>query len=305
MSVRLLVAVLFVQLALGTAFVVAAVSGFPLIGGGGNDSARTSQTGAPIPRVNHFFAGRAWAEARAQVALGPRPAGSPASRRLADRLRGSLPNGRFEAVPGGLRNVVGHLPGRRPAVVLAAHYDTKDIPGFVGANDGASGAASLLELSRQLRLLRRRTGAPELRFVFFDGEESPRGSPDSEFLRDGLRGSKAYAAAHAREVRALVLLDFVGDRSLSLPREAGSDAALWTRLRAAAARVGVIRAFPPRTRSAILDDHTPFAQRGIPAIDLIDFDYPYFHTTRDTLDKISAASLDASGEAVFELARVL
>ena len=107
MSVRVLAIALIVQLVIGAGFVLAAVNGFPLIGGG---DAHT--TTVPGPRVNHFYAGRAYGLVRFQVAYGPRPAGSLASRRLADRLRLLLPNGRFEAVPGGLRNIVGHLPGR-------------------------------------------------------------------------------------------------------------------------------------------------------------------------------------------------
>ncbi len=109
----------------------------------------------PRPTVDRFDEGRAFAEVRRQVAIGPRPAGSAASRRLAARLRRALPGGRFEAVPGGLRNVVGRLPARgsgarEKAVVVAAHYDTKDLPGFVGANDGASGTATVVELARAL-----------------------------------------------------------------------------------------------------------------------------------------------------------
>ena len=88
-----------------------------------------------------------------QVRLGPRPAGSPASRKLAAQLKAELPNGRFQAVPGGLRNVVGFVPGRDPSrtVVVGAHYDTKDLPGFVGANDGAGGTALVVELARTVK----------------------------------------------------------------------------------------------------------------------------------------------------------
>jgi glutaminyl-peptide cyclotransferase len=304
--VRLLVAALVAQLVLGGAVIYGAVRGFPFLDGGGRGGPPAGPPGTAGPRVNRFLAGRAFAELRYQVSIGPRPAGSAVSRRLADHLRRLLPNGRFEPVPGGLRNVVGHLPGRRPAVVIGAHFDTKDIPGFVGANDSASGTASVIELARQLPKFRR-PGGPELRFVLFDGEESPRGTADTAaaFLRAGLRGSKAYVRAHRGEVGWMILLDFVGERGLSLPREADSDAALWARLRAAAARVGVLHAFPARTRPQIYDDHTPFVRAGIPAIDLIDFDYPYFHTTGDTLDKVSAASLDIAGEAVLELVRGL
>lgn len=257
---------------------------------------------APAPTADVFDAARAFADLRMQVRLGPRPAGSAASRELADRLRARLPEGAFEDVPGGLRNVVGRLPGRGRAVLLAAHYDTKDLPGFVGANDGAGGVAVVLEVTRALAR-DRRACQRELRVAFFDGEESPAGSDD--FAADGLRGSRAYVAAHPRGLRAMVLADFVADRDLRIPREATSDAGLWARLRAAAARVGVESVFPDRTGPAILDDHTPFLERGIPAIDLIDFDFPAWHTTRDSLAAVSPRSLDATGSALVVLLRRL
>ena len=219
------------------------------------------------------------------------------------RLREALPRGRFENVPGhpGLRNVVGHLPGRRPAIVIGAHYDTEALPeGFVGANDGAAGTAVVVQLARTLARLPRPRGAREVRFVLFDGEEEPAGCED--FLACGLRGSKAYAERHADDVRSLILLDYVGEKQgLRFPREAGSDRRLWGELRRAARRVGTRRIFPDETSGEIIDDHTPFTDRGIPAIDLIDFDYPHRDTLRDTVDKVSARSLDAVGETVLEL----
>jgi hypothetical protein len=292
--VRLLVAALVVQVVVAALFIVLAATDFELFRGGG------SEAGAPRATVNRFDGARAFRELRAQVALGPRPAGSAASRRLAERLRGELPAGAFEPVSGGLRNVVGALPGREPAILVAAHYDTKDLPGFVGANDGAGGTAAVVELARALA----RTGAPgdrAVRFALFDGEESPRDS--RAFLRDGLRGSRAYARAHAGRLREVVVVDFVADRRLSLPRERGSDPGLWARLRAAARRVGVASVFPDRVRGPIVDDHTPFAAAGLPAIDLIDFDYPPFHTGGDNLSAVSERSLDAAGEALVELLR--
>jgi glutaminyl-peptide cyclotransferase len=279
-----------VQVALGGVLIWLAVAGFPFIGRGAD-------------RADRFDGPRAFRLLREQVEMGPRPAGSPTSRRLAERLRQLLPHGRFEAVPGGLRNVAGTLPGRRPAVLIAAHYDTKDLPGFVGANDGAGGTAAVVELARTLRR-GRRAGDPELRFVLFDGEESPRGSPDSAFLRDGLRGSKAYAARH-HDVRAMILLDFVANPGLRLRREESSDPALWGRLRSAARRAGVAGAFPSGTDPTVYDDHTPFLQRGIPAIDLIDFDYACFHRACDDVTHVSARSLDTAGEAVAEMVRRL
>jgi hypothetical protein len=283
---------------------IVALAGAGLIAaavGGAFDGASAQRARAPVDR---FDGARAWADLRRQVELGPRPAGSATLRRLARELRSRLPRGRSERVPGHpeLRNVVGTLPGTKPAVVVAAHYDTKLLPGFVGANDGAGGTAAVLELARVLRHTARPKGAPELRFVLFDGEENPDERARS-FYSGGVRGSKAYARRHAREIRAVVLLDFIADRDLSIPREGGSDPALWSRLRAAARRVGTARWFPPGTVGTVLDDHTPFTRRGIPAIDLIDFTYRCWHKTCDDLDHVSQRSLDRSGETVLELLR--
>ena len=255
--------------------------------------------GVPRPTVDRFDEGRAFAFVRRQVALGPRPAGSRASRTLARMLRARLPRGRYQRVPGGLRNVVGDVPGRQPrrVIVVGAHYDTKDLRGFVGANDGASATAAVVELAASLRP---RSIAPTVVFILFDGEESPAGTPDHQFLAKGLRGSKVAARAF-RHAEAMVLLDLIGDRDLSIPRERLSNARLWARLRAAAIRVGVGRVFPRQTFSGVLDDHVPFLRAGVPAIDVIDFTFPCWHRRCDTLDKVSPRSLDAVGETVLEL----
>jgi len=254
-----------------------------------------SPDAARSPSVDGFDSHAAWRLLKRQVALGPRPAGSPRSRRLGRRLRRLLPDGHFQSVPGGLRNVVGEVPGRsRRYVVVGAHYDTKDIPGFVGANDGASGTAVVTQLARGITPRR----LPKtLVFVLFDGEESPAGVPDSEFEQKGLRGSKV-AARRFRRARAMVLLDFVGDKRLRLPREANSNWSLWHRLRTAAGRVGVAGTFPPIATGPVLDDHGPFIERGVPAIDLIDFDFPCFHRACDDLDAVSERSLDRVGETM-------
>ena len=206
--------------------------------------------------------------------------------------------------PRGLRNVVGRVPGRRPAIVLGAHYDTEaTVPGHVGANDGAAGTAAVVEAARALSRLPRPRGAREVRFVLFDGEEEPPGSRPEDFLRDALRGSRAYVRAHPGETHEMVLLDYVANRGLRLRREASSTAYLWDAVRAAARRVGAAAAFPPGTQPAILDDHTPFLQAGVPAVDLIDFSYRHADTPRDTPDKLSVRALDAVGETVVELLR--
>jgi Zn-dependent M28 family amino/carboxypeptidase len=259
---------------------------------------------ASVPRAtaDRFDEQRAFSILRAQVErFGHRPAGSENLRRAGDYLRPLLPNGRFEAVPGGLRNIVGVVPGTKPAIVIGAHYDTEALPeDFVGANDSAAGTAAVVELSRGLRKLKRPKGAPELRFVLFDGEEEP---ANKDFFVYGMRGSRAYVRAHKNEVGSIVLLDYVANRGIRFPREASSDGRLWARLRAAAKRVGVAKAFPDATQEEITDDHSQFLSAGIPGIDLIDFSYRYRDTSQDTVDKVAPDSLDAAGEAVFELIR--
>ena len=225
-------------------------------------------------------------------------------RRLAGELRGELPRGRLEPVPGhpGLRNVVGTLPGPGPALLIGAHYDTEFHPrGFVGANDGAAGTAAVIELARALRR-ELPAGHREVRFVLFDGEEEPPGCADADFARCGLRGSTAYARAHAGELGEMVLLDYIAGRDELIRREGNSDPALWGRLLASADRVGAQGTFSGQEQVALLDDHYPFIVRGLPAIDLIDFSYPYRDTVEDTPEKLTVESIDAVGEAVTELA---
>jgi Zn-dependent M28 family amino/carboxypeptidase len=256
---------------------------------------------APTPTVDRVDEQAAWSRLVRQVRLGPRPAGSPTSRKLAKQLKAELPDGRFQSVPGGLRNVIGSVRGRDPSrmVVVGAHYDTKDLPGFVGANDGAGGTALVVELARSVKPRQLR---PSIVFILFDGEESP--DDNHDFLETGLRGSKV-AAPRYKKAEAMILLDFVGDSDLSLPREGFSDPALWRRLRAAAKRVGTVAVFPNRTQISVLDDHYPFRQLGVPSIDLIDFDYACWHRTCDNLSQVSKRSLDAVGETVYELLRSL
>ena len=262
-----------------------------------------SDSSAKAKPPNRFDGAAAMRWVKVQVAYGPRPAGSRASRLLAERLRAALPGGHFQPVPHGLRNVIGEVPGRDPGrvIVVGAHYDTKDIPSFVGAIDGGSGTAVAVQLARTLRP---REVRPTVVFALFDGEESPRGTPDTnaDFMRRGLRGSMVAAKAFG-QASAMILLDFVGNRHLRLPRETYSNASLWSRLRAAARRVGRGAAFPDRTAGGISDDHVPFLRRGVPAIDLIDFDFPCWHRRCDDLSQVSTGSLDASGEAVLELLR--
>jgi len=279
--------------------IVAAALAGGLAGCGGNAS--TAEKAA----TDRFDADRAWRLVERQVAFGQRPAGSPQLRALAAELRLLLPGGRFEAIPGEprLRNVVGILPGVRPGIVVGAHYDTLVAPrGFVGANNGAAGTAVVVEAARALRRPPADPGAREVRFVLFDGEEPPAGLPEQspDFYNEGLRGSRAYVAAHPGRTSAMILLDYVGGRGLHLPREATSSEALWSRLLVAAETAGAARFFSAETGPAITDDHTPFLRAGVPAVDLIDWRYPG-HSLADGLDKLSPRSLDAVGETVVQL----
>jgi len=289
--VRALYAVLAVQVVLGATFAVLAATG--------NIPFTSDEPEERVVRSDRFDSRAAYALLREQVELGPRPAGSRESRELGDRLRRLLPQGVFARVPGGLRNIVGGVPGRDPGrkVVVGAHYDTKDLPGFVGANDGASGTAVAVQVARTLKP---RQVRPTVVFILFDGEESPLGTPDSDFEERGLRGSK-FIAPGFKDAEAMVLLDFVGDRELSTPREANSDEGLWDKLRAAARRTDNGAAFPDSTTGAISDDHLPFIEQGVPSIDLIDFDFPCWHTRCDDLRAVSERSLDTTGETLLEL----
>ena len=247
--------------------------------------------------VNRFDRDKAFADLRYQVELGPRPAKSPAARKLANWLKQRLPHGRIETVRGGYQNVVGRLGGRGKPILVAAHYDTKNLPGFVGANDGAGGTAAVLGIARALRGVK---GLPPIRFVLFDGEESPDDSKD--FYTSGLRGSRPYARRHARELRAMILLDFVAEKgAMRIPREGDSNLELWDKLRAAAHKVGTQTIFPDATAGPVIDDHTPFQRRGVPAIDLIDFTFDCWHKTCDDMSAVSARSLDLAGETVTQM----
>jgi glutaminyl-peptide cyclotransferase len=274
------------------------VAAFVAVVGGAFDSGTEAPArSAGTLRTDRFDAQRAFEDLRYQVELGPRPAGSHTARKLATWLRDRLPEGRIETAPGGWQNVVGELAGQGKPILVAAHYDTKDLPGFVGANDGAGGTAVVLEIARALEQMERPAAAPAIRFVLFDGEESPDDSKD--FYSTGLRGSRPYARRHADEIRSLILLDFVAEKGeMLIPREASSHIVLWARLRDAAREVGALRVFPDVPGPAVIDDHTPFIRRGVPAIDLIDFTFDCWHKPCDDMSAVSARSLDLVGETV-------
>jgi glutaminyl-peptide cyclotransferase len=304
---KLLVWALGVQLVIGGLLVWQAATGFSLFrdDGSGSRSAPAAVVAAdaiPVAHRNWFNGAAALDWARRQVDLGPRPAGSDAQRQAAEMLRPALPNGRFVDIGGGLRNIVGTLPGTGRPIVIAAHYDTTPVPGYVGANNSAAGVGAVIELGRALRRHPPRSGRP-VQLLLTDGEEAPEYPVSGDFATQGLRGSRF--AARGSRAGDVIVLDFVAQKGLRIAREAGSDRDLWAALRRAAKAVGVASVFPGGEQGEVIDDHTPFASRGIRAIDLIDFDYPCWQKPCDTLDQLDVRALDAVGETVLELVRTL
>ncbi len=298
------------------AFFAAALLVLLFSGCGRRDTAAPPVSAVPLAG---FDGARALAEVAALVALGPREAGSPNTLKAADylatRLRTlGLPVERqtfTAAAPGGtatFHNVVGKIAGRgRGLIVLGAHYDTKGgIPGFVGANDSGSGVGVLLELARILK--HGWTDAPDVWLAFLDGEECR----ESYGPHDGLHGSRhlvqqLVAAGRTNEVRGVIVLDMIGDRDLTVTLPPNGDARLTALVLEAATREGVRQKFS-LAPGPILDDHQPFLDAGLPAVDVIDFFYgsapglhDYWHTPADTLDKVSADSLQVIGRVVLRM----
>ena len=136
--------------------------------------------------------------------------------------------------------------------------------------------------------------------MLFDGEESP--DDNADFYTTGLRGSRPYARRHAKQTRAMILLDFIAEKgAMRIPRESSSNLELWSRLRAAARKVGAQTTFPDEVSGGVIDDHTPFLKRGVPAIDLIDFTFKCWHKNCDDMSAVSARSLDLAGETVTQM----
>ncbi len=257
-----------------------------------------------------FDGGRAYEDVRQLVALGPRPAGSPALQAARDYITRQLaPLGLtvtpqpFKADtplgPIAMTNLVVTIPGaRRDRVVFAGHYDTKLYRQFrfVGANDGGSSAALLVELGRALK--ERRNGLT-IELAFFDGEEAT--LPDWTD-NDHTYGSRYYVDAAKKagtldSLKALVLVDMIGQRDLQIRREEASTPWLTDQIWATAKALGHDDVFVNQSLR-VEDDHVPFLQAGVPAVDLIDMMYPPWHTPEDTLDKVSAQSLQVVGDVL-------
>lgn len=255
------------------------------------------------------------------VAYGPRPIGSEHHKKVEAYILGHVKDddaelddfeitsseGRFP-----VHNIVAKFRGTRDGIiVIASHYDTNwplRNENYVGANDGASSSALLLEIANQLRGQKREGYSVWL--LWDDGEESmklPWDDPESLY---GVRhlAQKWQGDGTLKKIKAFLLEDMIGDSNLNIDRDTGSTPWLEDLILQAATQVGYQSHFFAR-EIAVTDDHTPFLQRGVPAADLIDFDYGYnnvfWHTTQDTVDKLSPKSLAIVGTVTLETIRLL
>lgn len=266
---------------------------------------------APVPTATpapvNFDGARAYEAVLRQVAFGPRPAGSQALAATRSYIMGELArlgwateDQEFVYKGVSLHNIVARRgQGAGPVVILGAHYDTRlradrdpvdPSQPVLGANDGASGTAVLLELARSLDM---RYIPYEVWLAFFDAEDN--GDLDGW---EWLVGS-TYMAEHLTITPAfVVVVDMVGDRDQQLYLEQNSTPAVRDAIWATAAQLGYGGYFISQPKWAMIDDHTPFLRRGFAAVDVIDFDYAAWHTGADTADKVGAASLERVGRAL-------
>jgi len=272
---------------------------------------------ASLMTAADFSGDSAFAFTRKAVEFGPRPSGSPAIKQLQAYILEQLKSCKCQVTednftartPRGeiaMKNIIAKFPGRGTgkAIAVAGHYDTKYFPGrkFVGASDGASSTGLLLELARAL------TGEPridDVYLVFFDGEEAVGEWSEN----DKLYGSRHLAVKWRDEgmfpkLKGLINVDMIGDKQLNIKQEVNSRRTLVDLIWKTAADLGYSSSFVKETIN-IDDDHMPFLQLGAPAVDLIDFDYEPWHEDTDTLDKLSAQSLQIVGRVVHESVRRL
>jgi glutaminyl-peptide cyclotransferase len=260
--------------------------------------------------TSSFSAQQAMQDVQYQVALGDRIPGSAGHAKIVAWIQAELARAGWtseiqETTMMGhpIQNIVGQQQGTtipdRPWVILGAHYDTriyadqdpdpkKRTQYVPGADDGASGVAVLLGLARSLP----RTLPIRVWLLFIDAEDN--GDIPGW---DWLLGSQAFVSSLTSKPDAAVIVDMVGDKDLNIYLEKNSNPGLSAEIWAEAARLGY-KQFIPLPKYSMLDDHTPFLQDGIPAVDIIDFDYPYWHTTADTPDKVSGESMKAVGDTL-------
>jgi glutaminyl-peptide cyclotransferase len=269
----------------------------------------------PEPGKTEGFDGKkAFDHVAKQVSFGPRPSGSQAILQLQNYLQSELKSygctmeiDAFNAdTPAGrvpMKNLLVKIPGEKPEVILlATHYDTKLLENFVGADDGGSSTAVMLELAR---LLCAQRGRYAVWIAFFDGEEAVKEWTDTD-SRYGSRqmAAKLSISGDLSKIRAFLLADIVGSRALRLKRDTSSTKALTDLMWSTAAKLGYSGIFVSDA-TEIFDDHDSFLKRNVPSVDVIDLEIPYWHTPQDTLDKISAKSLAIVGHVFLESVKSL
>ena len=278
------------------------------VSAGQTQASPAAATAAPAlaPAIT-FDAERAYKDVEHQLSLGPRIPGSPAHSQVIEWMQSELTKSGWtvelqETTQDGqpVRNVIAKRGSGAPWTILGAHFDSRmkadhdpdparindPVP---GANDGASGVAVLLELSRVLP----KDLKGEVWLAFFDSEDQGR-LPGWDWIL----GSRALAASLTANPDAVIVVDMIGDADLNIPQERNSDPELTAQIWDTAARLGYGNSFLPQPGYSMTDDHTPFLEKGIRAVDIIDFDYPYWHTTADTADKVSPQSLKIIGDTV-------
>ena len=253
-----------------------------------------------------FDGQRAYADVETQVGFGPRVPGLEGHAKIRTWIGEQLVEAGWrvevqesEALGHPIQNIVAERGEEPPQIILGAHYDsrmfadqdtdvsqhTNPVP---GANDGASGVAVLLELARTLP----KDTSPTW-LVFFDAEDN--GNIEGW---DWILGSREFVKNNSIQPKAVIVVDMIGDADLNIFKERNSNPALTDEVWETAKALGYESKFIPQYKHSMLDDHTPFLQAGMPAIDIIDFDYPYWHTMQDMPDKVSAESLRAVGETL-------
>jgi glutaminyl-peptide cyclotransferase len=262
----------------------------------------SQSTAGPV----EFDGARAYADVQAQLAFGSRVPGTEGHAKVQEWIRQGLKKAGWQvevqesqALGHPVENIIAKRGDESPQIIIGAHYDTRMFAdqdpdpaqhtNYVpGANDGASGVAVLLGLARSLP-----SDTVPVWLVFFDTEDN--GNIEGW---DWILGSREFVKNNPVQPRAVIVVDMVGDADLNIYKERNSNPDLTDAIWAAAKGLGYESKFIPEYKHSMLDDHTPFLQAGIPAVDIIDFDYPYWHTVQDTANKVSAESLQAVGETL-------
>jgi hypothetical protein len=256
-----------------------------------------------------FNGDRAFEDVKEQVSYGPRLPGSDAHARTIDYIHRVLRESGWEIedqettlYDKPVHNVIGKRGEGKPWIILGAHYDTRlladqdpdpskrQLPG-PGANDGASGVAVLLELARVIP----KDLNEQVWLVFFDAEDNGR-IPGWDWIM----GSTVFVQRLSGIPDAAIIVDMVGDADLNIYQERNSDPGLTKEIWDLGDSLGYSSQLIPAVKYSMLDDHTPFLQAGIRAIDLIDFNYPYWHTSEDAPDKVSGQSLKVVGDTLLK-----